>query len=94
MRCWGVYRSWVKMDWCHSAPQDPRTTYPKMSKALNSTGRPIHFNMCEWGVENPWEWYVVDVGLFYSTAGCPPVGVPCVCPVAGVRPPLTAARAE
>jgi alpha-galactosidase len=51
---WGV--DWVKMDWCHSAPQDPRTTYPKMSKALNSTGRPIHFNMCEWGVENPWEW--------------------------------------
>ena len=47
---------WVKMDWCNSKPQDPRTTYPKMSKALNATGRPIHFNMCEWGLESPWEW--------------------------------------
>lgn len=43
-------------DWCNSKPQDPKTTYPKMSKALNATGRPIHFNMCEWGLENPWEW--------------------------------------
>lgn len=51
---WGV--DWVKMDWCNSAPQDPKKTYPIMSKAMNSTGRPIHFNMCEWGKENPWEW--------------------------------------
>ena len=27
-----------------------------MSAALNATGRPIAFNRCEWGVENPWEW--------------------------------------
>ena len=27
-----------------------------MSAALNATGRAIHFNMCEWGVANPWEW--------------------------------------
>lgn len=43
-------------DWCNSKPQDPKTTYPKMSKALNASGRAIHFNMCEWGLENPWEW--------------------------------------
>eukprot|EP01050_Picozoa_sp_SAG11_P020043 SAG11_NODE_3306_length_2535_cov_4.818966_2_plen_235_part_00 len=97
----------VKMDWCNSKPQDPKTTYPKMGKALNESGRHIHFvrprapmpgftwfhlvspgfttptsrygrllyvwrsparrsltppprppaqNMCEWGLENPWEW--------------------------------------
>ena len=51
---WGV--DWVKMDWCNSKPQDPKTTYPKMGKALNESGRHIHFNMCEWGLENPWEW--------------------------------------
>ena len=51
---WGV--DWVKMDWCNSAPQDPKNTYPIMAAALNATGRPIHFNMCEWGKENPWEW--------------------------------------
>ena len=44
------------MDWCNSAPQDPRKTYPIMGKALNTSGRHIHFNMCEWGKENPWEW--------------------------------------
>ena len=26
------------------------------SKALNSTGKAIFFNSCEWGVEDPWTW--------------------------------------
>lgn len=26
------------------------------SKALNNTGKPIFFNACEWGKEDPWEW--------------------------------------
>ncbi len=28
----------------------------QMSKALNSTGRPMYFESCEWGVDNPWTW--------------------------------------
>lgn len=51
---WGV--DWVKMDWCNTEGMKPQSTYPLMSAALNATGRPIHFNMCEWGVDNPWEW--------------------------------------
>eukprot|EP00943_MAST-04B_sp_MAST-4B-sp1_P000007 g7.t1 len=51
---WGV--DWVKMDWCNTNGMKPQTTYPKMSKAMNSTGWPMHFNMCEWGLNNPWEW--------------------------------------
>jgi len=51
---WGV--DWVKMDWCNSEGEDIKTTYAEMSKALNASGRHIHFNMCEWGLENPWEW--------------------------------------
>ncbi|CAE7526244.1 unnamed protein product [Symbiodinium sp. KB8] len=51
---WGV--DWVKMDWCNHGFEDPKTTYPLMSKALNASKRHIHFNMCEWGDENPWEW--------------------------------------
>ena len=47
---------WISQDWCNSKPQDPKETYPKMGKALNESGRHIHFNMCEWGLENPWEW--------------------------------------
>lgn len=26
------------------------------SKALNATGKPILFNSCEWGEDEPWEW--------------------------------------
>lgn len=51
---WGV--DWVKMDWCNTQGMDPITTYPDMSKALNKSGRAIHFNMCEWGLEDPWKW--------------------------------------
>ena len=39
---WGV--DWVKMDWCNSKPQDPKTTYPIMSAAMNKSGRAMHFN--------------------------------------------------
>lgn len=34
----------------------PETTYPKMSKALNASGNHLSFNLCEWGLDNPWEW--------------------------------------
>jgi alpha-galactosidase len=40
---WGV--DWVKMDWCNSKGEIPNQTYPLMSKALNESGRHIHFNM-------------------------------------------------
>jgi len=52
---WGV--DWVKMDNCATDGMGkPETYYPKMSAALNKTGRHIHFNMCEWGKDDPWTW--------------------------------------
>merc|ERR1712151_351663 len=51
---WGV--DVVKMDWCNSQGMVPEDTYPKMSSALNKSGRHIHFNMCEWGKDAPWTW--------------------------------------
>lgn len=51
---WGV--DWVKMDWCNTKGMDVKTSYKSMSTALNASGRHIHFNMCEWGLETPWEW--------------------------------------
>lgn len=55
---WGV--EYVKMDWCSTNVSNvtlsPRIQYAQMSKALNMTGKPIFFNACEWGVEDPWEW--------------------------------------
>ena len=38
------------------AGMDIKTSYQAMSSALNKTGRQIHFNMCEWGKESPWNW--------------------------------------
>merc|ERR1712072_129656 len=34
----------------------PEDYYKKMSSALNATGRPICFAMCEWGKDAPWQW--------------------------------------
>eukprot|EP00932_Pfiesteria_piscicida_P022932 SRR837773.9671.p2 GENE.SRR837773.9671~~SRR837773.9671.p2 ORF type:complete len:318 (-),score=132.72 SRR837773.9671:125-943(-) len=44
------------MDWCNTEGMEPASTYPLMAEALNKTGRRIHFNMCEWGRDAPWEW--------------------------------------
>jgi hypothetical protein len=51
---WGV--DWMKMDWCNTNGMVPIEAYGNMSAALNATGFPISFNMCEWGIDNPWEW--------------------------------------
>jgi len=51
---WGV--DWVKMDWCNTQGMTPADTYPKMSDAMNKTGRHMHLNMCEWGRNEPYKW--------------------------------------
>ena len=30
--------------------------FSAMREALNATGRPILFSLCEWGVADPWLW--------------------------------------
>ena len=37
-----------------------------MRDALNATGTPIFFSMCEWGVSDPWLW-ASDVGNSWRT---------------------------
>eukprot|EP00040_Diaphanoeca_grandis_P015303 m.77906 g.77906 ORF g.77906 m.77906 type:complete len:409 (+) comp25062_c0_seq3:21-1247(+) len=52
---WGV--DFVKMDHCsanHSVPD--RQLYGNMSQALNATGRPILFSLCQWGGQQVCEW--------------------------------------
>ena len=51
---WGV--DFVKHDFCMCNASTALQRAPIMRDALNATGRAIHFNMCEWGVANPWEW--------------------------------------
>jgi len=48
------------MDWCNTningTQLQPEVQYPEFSQALNSTGRPIFFETCEWGTDQPWQW--------------------------------------
>ena len=56
---WGV--DFLKYDNCYNAGQSGTKQlsydrYNAMSMALNKTGRPIHYNMCSWGEDSPWDW--------------------------------------
>ncbi len=46
----------------------PEIRYPPMRDALNATGVPIFFSMCEWGVDNPYEW-APTVGNSWRSTG-------------------------
>jgi alpha-galactosidase len=67
-----TYASWtvdyVKVDNCNSDGTAPEVRYPIMSLALNQSGRPIFFSMCEWGVDNPAYW-APAVGNSWRTTG-------------------------
>lgn len=53
---WGV--DFVKMDHCHlpAGNHSDRELYGRMSAALNATGRPITFSLCQWGEDDVWRW--------------------------------------
>lgn len=52
---WGI--DFVKADFCNvpKNDSDPHKLYTEFSDALNKTGRPILFNACEWGLDDPWK---------------------------------------
>jgi len=66
-----TYANWqvdyLKYDNCN-ANTPPEQRYPVMRDALNDTGRPIFFSMCEWGVDNPATWAPL-VGNSWRTTG-------------------------
>jgi alpha-galactosidase len=63
---WGV--DYLKYDWCSTDKQDAVASYLKMSDALQATGRPIVFSICEWGDSKPWLW-ATRVGNLWRTTG-------------------------
>jgi alpha-galactosidase len=63
---WGI--DYLKYDWCKTDGMDARAAYRLMSSALQKTGRPIVFSLCEWGQNKPWEW-AKDVGHLWRTTG-------------------------
>jgi len=63
---WGV--DYLKYDWCSSEGIDPVKAYTDMSNALDKSGRPIVFSMCEWGSNRPFTW-AQNVGHLWRTTG-------------------------
>ncbi|CAF4545835.1 unnamed protein product, partial [Rotaria magnacalcarata] len=63
---WGV--DYLKYDNCNSDGTIPELRYPVMRDALNASGRPIFYSMCEWGVDKPALW-APNVGNSWRTTG-------------------------
>lgn len=56
---WGV--DYLKYDNCYNGGQEGNAQitynrYKVMSDALNATGRPILYSLCNWGTDYPWNW--------------------------------------
>ncbi|ETO33695.1 Melibiase family protein [Reticulomyxa filosa] len=61
---WGV--DYLKYDNCNNDHIRPQERYPIMRDALNATGHPIFYSICEWGRHHPWTW-APDVGNSWRT---------------------------
>lgn len=46
----------LKYDWCNTEGINAKEAYTTMSNALQTTGKPIVFSLCEWGDNQPWDW--------------------------------------
>jgi len=64
---WGV--DYLKYDNCGDhLGQSAQQRYTAMRDALNNTGRPILFSICEWGQNQPWDW-AQPIGNSWRTTG-------------------------
>jgi alpha-galactosidase len=79
---WGI--DYLKYDLCSfrddvmkkQAPSDKAAqmklmiaAYEKMGKALQATGRPIVYSLCQYGWDSPWEWAPALGGNLWRTTG-------------------------
>ena len=63
---WGV--DYLKYDWCNHGDQNAKASYSTMKDALQKSGRPIVFSICEWGTNKPWLW-AKGIGNLWRTTG-------------------------
>ena len=63
---WGV--DYLKYDNCFAQGIPGIDRYTRMRNALNDTGRPIFYSICQWGRENSWQW-APAVGNAWRTTG-------------------------
>ncbi len=71
---WGM--DYLKYDWCSyfqiaPKPDQEKLEYPYlvMEKALLSTGRDIHYSLCQYGMGKVWEWGANVGGNSWRTTG-------------------------
>ena len=66
---WGV--DYLKYDWCSAEkvykPSEMQDEYRKMHEALVTTGRPIVFSLCQYGLEAVWRWGASVGGNLWRT---------------------------
>jgi alpha-galactosidase len=68
LAAWEV--DFLKYDYCY-APDDLQEAirrYTTMGQALQATGRPILFSICEWGPRSPWLWGRQAGGQMWRTS--------------------------
>lgn len=67
-----MYADWkidyLKYDNCYAYMDDLKTRYSRLHEALNKTGHPIFFSLCEWGVQDPATW-AGHIGNSWRTTG-------------------------
>ena len=68
---WGI--DYLKYDWCSAGRIYPssemRPVYQKMGEALERSGRPIVFSLCQYGMEDVWKWGPGVAGNLWRTTG-------------------------
>lgn len=68
---WGI--DYLKYDWCSASTvykdSDLRAVYQKMGDALQASGRPIVFSLCQYGLEDVWKWGDKVGGNLWRTTG-------------------------
>src|SRR5438445_1459621 len=68
---WGI--DYLKYDWCGAGriykDDEMQAVYQKMGDALQATGRPIVFSLCQYGRNNVWTWGPEVGGNLWRTTG-------------------------
>jgi alpha-galactosidase len=68
---WGF--DYLKYDWCSASRiyrnTDMRAVYQKMGDALQASGRPVVFSLCQYGEEDVWKWGAKVGGNLWRTTG-------------------------
>ncbi len=66
---WGI--DYLKYDWCSAfriyKDEEMRAVYQKMGEALQATGRPIVFSLCQYGKQEVWKWGALAGGNLWRT---------------------------